>query len=44
MFELMKLLMGKHGFTCRVLLPGQVAAFPVAPGKRQVMVLIDLDD
>lgn len=43
MIELLKLLTAKNGFTCRVLMPGQVFAYPVKPGKRQIAILIDLD-
>lgn len=44
MLELLKLLITKkNGFTCRVLLPGQVFAYPVSKQKRQIAILIDID-
>lgn len=43
MFELLKLILSKRGFTCRVMMPGQVIAYPVK-GKRQLMVIVDLDE
>ena len=42
MLELLKLLVSKKGFSCRVLPPGSVFASKFT--KRQLVVIIDLDD
>ena len=44
MLELLRLLITKKsGFNCRVLVPGQVFAYPVSANKRQIAILIDID-
>lgn len=42
MFELIKLLFSKKGFSCRVLPPGAVFASKFT--KRQLVIIIDLDE
>lgn len=41
MFDLLKLLFSKKGFSCRVLPPG--AAYASRTDKRQVVIIIDLE-
>lgn len=42
MWELIKLLLSKNGFCCRVLPPGSIYASKVE--RRQLVVIIDLDE
>ncbi len=42
MFELLKLMLSRKGFSCKVLPPGAVFASKFT--KRQLVIIIDLDE